>query len=126
MPRRGRSAFDILPLFEPRAVALVGASEREGSLGTVTMRNLRDAGFRGRLHAVNPSHDSILGQPCVPGVRDIDGEVDLAVIVTPAATVPGVLEDCGASGVPAAVILSAVSCQLRLRLPGSRTRTRVP
>jgi acetyltransferase len=97
----------IAPIFEARSVALIGASERPGSLGTVLLANLIDAGFKGPVYAVNPSHRSVQGRKCVSSLRDIDGPVDLAVIVTPAAAVPGVLEDCGAHDVPAAVVLSA-------------------
>ena len=107
MQRSSGFAPEISPLFKPRAVALIGASEREGSLGTVTFRNLLSAGFQGPVYAVNPAHKRVQGHDCVASVRDIDDEVDLAMIVTPAATVPGILEECGAKGIPAAVILSA-------------------
>ena len=107
MARRGATTAEISPLFEPRSVALIGASERPGSLGTVTYRNLLEGGFEGPIHPVNPAHESVQGHACVASVLDIDGDVDLAVIVTPAAAVPGVLEECGEAGVPVAVILSA-------------------
>jgi acetyltransferase len=97
----------IAPIFEAGSVALIGASEREGSLGTVVMRNLVDAGFAGPIYPVNPSHEEVQGRRCFSSVRDIGERVDLAVVVTPAATVPRVLEDCGAHGITAAVILSA-------------------
>jgi len=98
---------DISPIFEAQSVALIGASDREGSLGRVVLKNLGDAGFGGPIHAVNPKHDEVQGRRCFDSVADIGEHVDLAVIVTPAAAVPEVLEDCGVSGVPAAVILSA-------------------
>jgi len=98
---------DISPIFEAQSVALIGASDREGSLGRVVLSNLGDAGFSGPIHAVNPKHDEVHGRRCFDSVADIGEHVDLAVIVTPAATVPEVLEDCGVSGVSAAVILSA-------------------
>ncbi|MEO0996915.1 MAG: GNAT family N-acetyltransferase [Pseudomonadota bacterium] len=93
-------------LLEAASVALIGASERPGSLGTVVYRNLLDAGFHGPVYPVNPRHDAIAGVPCVAAVSDIDAVVDLAVIVTPAATVPTVLQQCGAHGIRAAVVLS--------------------
>ncbi len=98
---------DIAPIFEAGSVALIGASEREGSLGTVVLRNLLDAGFDGPIYPVNPKHEEVQGITCYPSLRDLEEAVDLAVIVTPAVAVPDVLEDCGASGVSAAVILSA-------------------
>ncbi|HSN51499.1 MAG TPA: bifunctional acetate--CoA ligase family protein/GNAT family N-acetyltransferase [Woeseiaceae bacterium] len=98
---------DIAPIFEARSVALIGASEREGSLGTVVLRNLVDAGFEGPIYAVNPKHDTVQGRPCYASLRDIGEPVELAVILTPAQAVPDVLDDCGAHNVSAAVILSA-------------------
>jgi acetyltransferase len=98
---------DIAPIFEATSIALVGASDREGSLGTVVLRNLEDAGFEGPIYLVNPKHDTVLGRECVSSLQEVDQPVDLAVIVTPAETVPDVLDDCGACGVSAAVILSA-------------------
>ncbi len=103
----GSSPVEIAPLFEPRSIALIGASERDGSLGTVTFRNLLDAGFEGPIYPVNPAHDTVQGRACVASVRDIGDRIDLAVIVTPAAVVPQVLEECGAAHIKAAVILSA-------------------
>lgn len=98
---------DITPIFEARSVAVVGASERPGSLGTVVFRNLTEAGFKGPIYPVNPKYQSVQERDCFGSVTDLDDPVDLAVIVTPAAAVPRVLEDCGTRGVPAAVILSA-------------------
>ena len=122
MARRGATTAEISPLFEPRAVALIGASERPGSLGTVTFRNLLEGGFGGPIYPVNPAHDTVLGHACVASVREIDGEVDLAVIVTPAAAVPGVLEECGEADIPVAVILTAgLACLLIL---GTRKKWR--
>ncbi len=98
---------DIAPIFAARSVAVVGASERPGSLGTVVFRNLIEAGFAGPIYPVNPKYGSVQGHPCVGSVGDLDEPIDLAVIVAPAAVVPDVLEDCGANGVSGAVILSA-------------------
>ena len=98
---------DIAPIFEATSVALVGASERDGSLGTVVLRNLVDAGFQGPIYPVNPKHGSVQGRACFASLRDIGEPVELAVIVTPAQAVPDVLDDCAASKVSAAVILSA-------------------
>jgi acetyltransferase len=104
--RRGQQS-DIARIFEPASVAVIGASERPGSLGRVVFRNLLDAGFPGDVFPVNPKHRSIDGRKCYRGIGDIGSPVDLAVIVSPARTVPGVLEDCGRAGVGAAVIVSS-------------------
>ncbi|HOH51548.1 MAG TPA: CoA-binding protein, partial [Candidatus Hydrogenedentes bacterium] len=93
--------------FKPRSVAVVGASERPGTVGRKVFRNLLDSRFGGAVHAVNPARRQVFGLRALPRVSDIGFPVDLAVIVTPAPTVPAVLDDCIAAGVPAAVIISA-------------------
>jgi acetyltransferase len=95
------------PLFEPDAVAIIGASEQKGSVGAVLIGNMRAAGYRGSLYAVNPKYREVSGMPCFPAIGAVPGRVDLAVVATPAATVPGVIEQCGAAGVRAAVVISA-------------------
>jgi acetyltransferase len=95
------------PLFEPDAVAIVGASERKGSIGSVLIENMLAAGYRGQLCAVNPKHRAVRGVPCFPTIGEVPRRVDLAVIATPAPTVPGIIEQCGAAGVRAAVVISA-------------------
>jgi acetyltransferase len=98
---------DIAPIFEPASLALIGASERPGSLGTAVLENLLNAGFKGPIFPVNPKHRTLRGRPCFGSIRDIERPVDLAVVVTPASAVPTVLEECGAHGITGAVILSA-------------------
>ncbi len=93
--------------FKPTSVALVGASERPGSLGNQVRLNLAAGGFAGPVHYVNPGHSTVAGQRAWARVRDLPGPVDLAVIVTPAASVPGVIADCGERGVRGAVVVSA-------------------
>lgn len=97
----------ISSLFAPRSIALIGASERPGALGTVVLANLREAGFSGPLHLVNPRRASIAGAPAFADIGAVPGDIDLAIIVTPAATVPGLIEACGARGVRAAIVMSA-------------------
>ncbi|MGB7213695.1 MAG: GNAT family N-acetyltransferase [Gammaproteobacteria bacterium] len=104
MPRR---RAQIARIFEPASIAVIGASERPGSLGTVVLRNLLDAGFAGPIYPVNPKHAEVQGRRCLASVTEIGERVDLAVIVAPARVVPDVLRACGAAGVGAAVILSA-------------------
>lgn len=92
-------------VFAPRRIALVGASERAGTMGELFWRNL--TGFPGDVVPVTPSSRSIAGVPAYPSLALIDGEVDLAVIVVPAAAVPAVIHDAGAKGVPAALVISS-------------------
>jgi acetyltransferase len=94
-------------LFEPRSVALIGASERPGKVGTLVFENLLGGGFTGAIHAVNPKYASVRGVACVPSVAKLPAGVDLAVIATPPATVPGLIEECGRAGITAAVVITA-------------------
>lgn len=91
--------------FAPRSIALIGASETSGSVGRALMENLQS--FRGRVFPLNPNHTTILGQKAFPKIGEIPEDVDLAVIATPAATVPGIVGECAAAGVKGAVIISA-------------------
>ena len=97
---------EIAPILEPGSVALIGASARPGSLGTVVLKNLLDAGFSGDVYPVNPKYDSVQGLRCYARVGDIGCAPDLALIVAPARAVPDVLRECGEVGIRAAVILS--------------------
>ena len=76
-------------MFAPKSVALIGASEKPGSVGRALLENLQS--FRGRVFPINPSHATVLGQKAFPTIEDVPEEVDLAVIATPAATVPGIV-----------------------------------
>ena len=91
-------------VFAPRRVALVGASDRPGSVGRLLWDNL--AGFPGEVLPVGPAA-RVGGQVAYPDLRDVPGQVDLAVIATPAATVPGIVRSAAAKGVAAVVVLSA-------------------
>ncbi len=94
-------------LFSPASVAVIGASEREGSVGRTVLWNLIRSPFGGTVYPVNPRHHSVLGIHACGGVSAIPEPVDLAVIATPAATVPDLIEECAAAGVRAAIVLSA-------------------
>ena len=91
-------------MFAPRRVALVGASERPGSVGRLLWDNL--AGFPGEVLPVGPAAQ-VCGQVAYPDLRDVPGQVDLAVIATPAASVPGIVRSAADQGVAAVVVLSA-------------------
>lgn len=94
-------------LFEPRAIALIGASNRPGSVGQVLARNLLESGFAGPVMPVNPKASAIRSALCYASVADLPMTPDLAVIATPAETVPGLIADLGARGCRAAVVISA-------------------
>jgi len=94
-------------IFAPRGIAVVGASNRVGSVGNTVLNNLIRSGFPRAIHPVNPKHTNLEGRPCFRSVGDLPGEIDLAIICTPAASVPGVVRECGAAGILGIVILSA-------------------
>lgn len=100
-------AHSLRPLLAPASFALVGASERAGSLGRIVMENVLEAGYRGEFHAVNPSHRTILGQPSHARLAAIGKPVDLVVIAVPCDAVPGVIEDAAAVKARAAIVMTA-------------------
>ncbi len=95
---------DLTPLLAPRSVAIIGASEREGNLGGVCVRHFRKFGFAGAVWPVNPSGKPVAGLPCFASLTDLPSVPDLAVIAVPAESVTGVVKDCVAAGIPAAVV----------------------
>lgn len=98
---------DLARLFSPRSIAIVGASAEVTRISGQPMAFLLRHGFTGRLYPVNPKYEEISGVRCYPDVASLPDEVDLALILIPAEKVPAVLEDCGAKGIPFAVIYSA-------------------
>ncbi|XWN32586.1 MAG: bifunctional acetate--CoA ligase family protein/GNAT family N-acetyltransferase [Devosia sp.] len=94
-------------LLDPGSVALIGASDRDGSVGKVVVDRLTTAGFSGPIHLVNPKHKTIAGRPAVPSVEELDQAPDLAVIATPPATIPGIITQLGRKGTRAAVVITA-------------------
>ena len=94
-------------MFEPASVAVFGASERRNSVGKLVFMNMIESGFKGQVYPVNPKHRKIQGHRAYPDLDSIGKPVDLAVITTPATTVPGIIESCGEHGIRAAVVLSA-------------------
>jgi acetyltransferase len=97
----------LTPLFAPASVAVIGASERPGAVGTVLVSNMLAAQYRGAFYAVNPKHRTVQGVPCFDSIARVPTRIDLAVIATPAPTVPALIEQCGAAGVRSAVVVSA-------------------
>lgn len=103
-------ALDVL--FKPRSVAVVGASQGTTStgapkLGTAAMKNLVEHGFAGVIHPVNPKETELFGLRCWPAVTAIDGDVDLAILLLPAAACVQALRDCADKGVGAAIVMSS-------------------
>ena len=94
------------PILKAESVAIVGASRNETKRGFQTIRTLLDEKYEGRIYPVNPKEKSILGFKCYQKVSTIEEPVDVAVVATPARTLPAVLEDCGQNGVKGAVVLA--------------------
>ena len=94
-------------LFKPKAVALVGASTKELSIGNVIIRNLQTYGYKGKIYPVNSKADEVCGIKAYATLADIPGEVDLAHIIIPSQFVPQAIEECGKKGIKAAIINSA-------------------
>lgn len=94
-------------LLDPRAVAVVGVGRGTGGVGRAVFDNLRAGGFEGPVWPVNPSAAEIEGVPCFPDVAALPGVPDLVVVAVPAEAVGAVIDECGAAGVAAAVVISA-------------------
>lgn len=92
---------------EPKSVAVIGASIKPGSLGSIVLQNILTGGFEGEVWPVNPKYEAIGGLRCHRSVKDIPGVPELAVIMTPAATVPGLISELGEKGTRAAVVITA-------------------
>jgi acetyltransferase len=103
----GRRRPRLDDMLAPKNVAVIGATETAGSVGRSLMENLIDPAFKGKLYPVNPKRSSVLGVPAYPSIIKVPADVDLAVICTPAATVPAVIRDCVEAGVKGAIVISA-------------------
>ncbi|MGE4244065.1 GNAT family N-acetyltransferase [Ramlibacter sp.] len=101
------SVRNLEALLRPASIAVIGASDRPGSVGAVVWRNVRDGGFAGPVWAVNPRAQSLDGQPVHASVQALLQAPDLAVICTPPATVPGLVAELGQRGTRAAVVITA-------------------
>ena len=103
--REGAQPLDVF--FTPKNVAVIGATETAGTVGRTVLWNLVSNPFGGTVFPVNPKRPSILGIKAYKHISEIQEQVDLAVIVTQAATVPGIIHDCAEEGVKGAVVISA-------------------
>ncbi|WP_051564389.1 bifunctional acetate--CoA ligase family protein/GNAT family N-acetyltransferase [Desulfovermiculus halophilus] len=101
------SIFNLDRVFAPKSVAVIGATEREGSVGRTVLQNLQQAKFPGTIYPVNPRRSTVLGLRSVPAVQDIADGIDLAVITIPIAQAPEAIEQCAAVNCAGAVILSS-------------------
>ena len=100
-------AYSLERLLRPRSVAVVGATDRDGSYGAQALISLQAIGYPGEVWGVNPGRSEVLGRPCVPSLADLPEAVDAVVVAIPAAGVPDVIEQAGALGCGGAVVFSA-------------------
>ncbi len=94
-------------LFEPKSVAVIGASDREHSVGNILFRNILESGYKGRLYPINPKHETVQGVQSYKSIEEIGARVELAIIATRPQTVPGIVEQCGRSGVKNVIVITA-------------------
>ena len=94
-------------IFQPKSIAVVGANERDGSVGAALMRNLIERGFSGDIFPINPNHNKLWEKPVCPSITDLKTAVDLAVIASPIMSAPQIVKECVAAGVGGAIIISA-------------------
>ena len=94
-------------MLNPESVAVIGASQTKGSIGFTLFENLINSEYKGQVYAINPKYDSVQGYSCYQSVSEIGPDVDLAVIATPASTIPQILKECGSKGIKSVMILSA-------------------
>ncbi len=94
-------------IFSPKSVALIGATEREGSVGRTILWNLMTNSFGGTIFPINPQRSSVMGIKAYPNIGEVPEKIDLAIVVTPARTVPGIIRECVQAGVKGAIVISA-------------------
>ena len=105
-------AHSLDPIFRPSSVAVVGASGTPGTVGSILIRNLLENPFGGVVYPINPKRKAVHGVRCYPALADLPEPVDLAVLATPAATIPALVKECRDRGVKAVIIISAGFAEL--------------
>lgn len=93
-------------VFSPRSIAVFGATETNDSPGELVFRNLVDAGYTGKLYAINPKYSEVRGKPCYTHIEDVPDTIEFVVIATPASTIPDIITQCGEAGVKGALVVS--------------------
>jgi len=96
----------VKPFFEPRGVAIIGASDHPDKLSHGILKNMLQYGYTGGVYPVNPKSSEILGKTCYPEIASVPDPVDLAVVILPAPAIPAVLDDCGKKGIKAVTVIS--------------------
>lgn len=97
---------DLRAFFEPGAIAVIGSLNEWGGLGYTAVKNMRQFNFGGRIYPINPSYKEALGLRAYPEIAAVEDSIDLAIVITPAQTVPGIIDQCAQKGIKAAIIVS--------------------
>ncbi len=92
-------------IMKPDAVAVIGASAEDGKIGNSVMKNLIDGGYQGQIYPIHPRLDEVLGKKAYPSIKDVPGEVDIAVFAIPARAVAAALAECGEKKIAGAVLI---------------------
>ena len=102
-----RAPHPLEPFFKPKSIAVVGATTTKNSVGNTLMNNLVTGKFEGKIFPVNPKYETLFDLKCYPSIDAIDEEIELVVIITPAKTVPGIIDQCVNKKAKGAIIISA-------------------
>ncbi len=97
----------LIPIFNPKSIAVIGASRSKGKIGRELLHNLIEYEFQGKLYPINPHAEEVHSIPAYPSILDVPGEVDLAVIIVPAEKTLEVMKNCGKKGVKGAIVITA-------------------
>jgi len=97
---------DLRAFFEPGAIAVIGSLNEWGGLGYTAVKNMRRFNYGGRIYPINPSYKEALGLRAYPEIAAVEDQIDLAIVITPKQTVPGIIDQCARKGVKAAIIVS--------------------
>jgi len=95
------------PFFQPKSVAIIGATKTPGSVGNTLLQNLVLGKFGGKIYPINPKYENLFNLPCYPSILKVEDSPELAVIITPAKTVPDLIDQCAAKNVKGVIIISA-------------------
>jgi len=101
------SVHNLDRVFHPKSVSVIGASDRQGSVGSALVKNLTGWEYPGNVYPINPHRKTIFGIPTVPSILDLDPPIDLAVIATPIAIAPRLIRECARAGVGGVIVVAA-------------------
>jgi acetyltransferase len=97
----------LIPIFNPKSIAVIGASRKKGKIGRELLHNLIDYEYQGKIFPVNPYAEEVHSIPAYPSILDVPDEVDLAVVIVPAERVLDVVKNCGKKGVKGIIMITA-------------------